>query len=362
MDDYIEVKIDVFEHTAQRARLRKTLTVSALIDEIFKEFDDIAADAPGKYALYLKGNDRPLTTGVTLAQLDIQPQDELVFNYIKQTLRQMLDPRDYAFLRDDSLNRVYEIQWQPAIIGRPTNEADHNIMLAVNLQLHPLGQTVSRKHAQITFSQGSFYIEPLAENNPILVNGKVVPLNNRKEIKNSDRILLGRNNLLMVFNTQTVSPASPAREQRSQPGLQPYIPPISTSQPARESSSNPVFSQSAPIPIEAERTFIATSAPLARLVVERALVITKAGQRLDLVNYPFVLGRDLPILSGEGDVSRRHAEINFDSITNKFSITDLQSTNGVSLDGIRVEPNRPYELRVGMRIGFGQHLICRFEN
>ena len=41
MDDYIEVKIDVFEHTAQRARLRKSLKVSGLIDEIFKEFDDI---------------------------------------------------------------------------------------------------------------------------------------------------------------------------------------------------------------------------------------------------------------------------------------------------------------------------------
>ena len=144
MDDYIEVKIDVFEHVSQRASLRKSLTVTALIGEILKEFDDISADSPGKYAVFLKGTDHPLDANSTLVQLDIQPQDELVFNYGKQTNRQMLDPKYYAALRDESQNRMYEITWQPAIIGRPTNDADHNIMLAVNLQLHP--KEIGRAH------------------------------------------------------------------------------------------------------------------------------------------------------------------------------------------------------------------------
>ena len=360
MDDYIEVRIDVFEHIAQRASLRKTLTVESLIDEILKEFDDISADSPGKYAVFLKGNDRPLDASSTLTQLDIQPQDELVFNYVKQTIRQMLDPVNYAFLKDDSLNRVYNIQWYPAIIGRPTNEADHNIMLAVNLQVHPKGPTVSRKHGQIIFSQGKFFIEPLAENNPISVNGKIVNFNTLKEIKNGDRILIGRNNLLMTFNTQMPGIAAPAvREPQSRPAPQPYNPaPVPQVPPAP--LPVPAKPVAAPLPIEDERTYIAPNPQPVSLVVERALQVNKIGQSLLISSYPFVLGRDLPILIGESEISRRHAEINYDALSKKYFVTDLQSTNGVTLDGFKIEPNRPYDLRPGARLGLGLHFLCRF--
>ncbi len=371
MDEYIDVKIDVFEHVSQRAKLRKNLTASALIEEILKEFDDISADSPGKYALYLKGIERPLNNTLTLEQLDIQPQDEIVFNYIQQTIRQMLDFKNYAFLRDDSANRIYDIQWQPAIIGRPTNEADHNINLAVNLQLHPKGQTVSRKHAQITFSEGRFYIEPLAENNPITVNGKSIEFNTRKEIKNGDRLVIGRNDLLMTFMTQASSGAA-SNEPRSQP-----VPERSREQPAPLPSqpargqpagiSTPAIkpeqrTPSYPPPAEEGKTFIGTDqTAVTYLVVERSIIPTKVGQKLSLTGYPTLLGRDIPMLSGEGEISRRHAEINIDPQTGKFYITDLQSTNGVLLQGTRIEPNRPYEILPGMRIGLGQNFLMRFE-
>src|SRR5512133_1116829 len=174
MDEYIDVKLDIFEHVGQRARLRKSLTVSGLVEEILREFDDIAADSPEKYGVFVKGMDRPLNAASTMLQLDIQPQDELVFEYVRQNIRRMLDAANYAFLRDDTNGRTYDIQWQPAVIGRPTNEAEHNIMLAVNLQLHPKGLTISRKHAEITFSDGRYFIEPLAENNPVAVNDKLI--------------------------------------------------------------------------------------------------------------------------------------------------------------------------------------------
>jgi len=360
MEEYIDVRIDVFEHTGQRARLRRNLTIGNLIDEILKEFDDISVDAPGKYAIFLKGNDQPFEESATLSQLDIQPQDELVFNYGKRTMRRMLDPRNYAFLRDDGLNRIYEIQWQPAIIGRPTNEADHNIMLAVNLQLHPKGQTVSRKHAQITFSRGSFYIEPLAQNNPIFVNGKEVHFNSIREIKNGDRIFIGRNNLPMTFNTQ-ISAQQPANELSPLPVLVSGSQPGAGSQQEIEESGPPDKNFQYSSSIEEVETFVATSSPPARLIVESALLAPKAGQILEMVNYPFLLGRDLPLLSGEGDVSRRHAEINYDARTRCFSVTDLKSTNGVTLNGVRIEPSRPYELSSGIRIGLGQHFVFRFE-
>ncbi len=361
MDEYIDVKIDVFEHTAQRARLRKTLTVSALIDEIFKEFDDIAADAPGKYALYLKGSERPLPNAATLTQLDIQPQDELIFNYTRQANRQMLDPRHYASLKDDSSGRVYQLQWQPALIGRPTNDAEHNIMLAVNLQAHPQGQTVSHTHARITFTQGSYFIESLAANNPLAVNGKALPVNTRRELKPGDHLLLGRNNLAMTFGTQPPS-GIPAAAQPPAVQAAPVIPVV---KPAKAEVEEVTYTPSTPIahpaPAQPQAVQPAAAVQVPRLLIERAQAPNKVGQRLDLTSTPVLLGRDLPFLAGEGEISRRHAEINFDARVKQYTLTDLQSTNGVTLNGVRIEPNRPFILVNGTKIGLGGSFVMRFE-
>jgi len=204
MSDYIDVKIDVFERVDQRARVLESLTPAGLIKEVLKEFDDITTDTPEKYAIYLKGMERPLNPASSMAKLDIQPQDILVFDYIRQPIRQMLDSKDYAFLRDETTGKVFDIQWQPAVIGRPDSDVGHNIILAVNVKLLPDGMTVSRKQAQITFSEGHYYIEPLAEHNPVFLNGKEIPLNSKREIKNNDRLAIGRTKISMVFETQQV--------------------------------------------------------------------------------------------------------------------------------------------------------------
>lgn len=355
MDEYIDVKLDVFEHVGQRARLRKSLTVTGLIEEILREFDDIAADSPEKYAVFLKGMDRPLNASSTMTQLDLQPQDELVFEYVRQNIRRMLNPENYAFLRDEANGRVYDLQWQPALIGRPTNEAEHNIMLAVNLQLHPKGLTVSRKHAEITFSDGRYYIEPLAENNPVAVNDKAIPFNTRRELKPGDRVMIGRNDLSLTFLTQTPVPAvqksAASRPLPSQP------PPVQPAAPER--ISQPVSAQ--PELDDGKTHLVQEGFQMARLVIEKSTTPGQVGQRLELLTYPSFVGRDIPLLSGEKDVSRQHIEVRFDPATRKFLLTDLKSTNGVSIDGNPLEPNRPYEIRTGMRIGLGPNVILRFE-
>ena len=357
MAEYIDVKIDVFEHSDQRARVLESLTPTGLIQEILKEFDDITADSPEKYAIYLKGMERPLNANYTMTQLDIQPQDELVFDYVRKTIRQMLHPSQYAILREDTTGKTFDIQWQPAVIGRPTNEVDHDITLAVNVQLIPNGMTISRKHAQITYSDGKYYIEMLAENNLLILNGKEMPLNSRKEIRNGDTLLAGRNKVPFTFIAQQVAKPA-AHEPRSQP-----IPHVA-SQPM---PSQPAMVQSAPPPPSVpagdfEGTFIGMGESVASyLVIERATTKEQAGQRIDITAYPFTLGRTIPILSVEQEVSRRHAEVNFDPQTKMFTLTDLKSTNGVTLDGKKIEPSRPYEIRVGMRIGLGKVVIVRLE-
>ena len=352
MDDYLDVKIDVFEHTGQRARLRRSLTVTALIEEILREFDDIAADSPEKYAIYLKGFDHPLKPVETLAQLDIQPQDELVFDYVRQVIRRMLDARNYASLREEGTGKEFDIQWQPAVVGRPSTDVDHNIILAVNVQLLPDGKSVSRRHAQITFSEGRYFIEPLAEQNPVFLNGKELPVHSKREIRNGDKLAFGNNKLTMTFSTQSQRDSrSVAREPVSQPVAQPASTPV---------PSSPLH-ETAPPFVDADATNLTPQVSSAVLIIEASSLPSRIGNRIDLIAFPFVIGRLLTSLSTENEVSRKHAEITFDAKRNSFLITDLKSTNGVSINGQRIPPDMPHVITPGARIGLGSTLVLRFE-
>jgi len=93
-------------------------------------------------------------------------------------------------------------------------------------------------------------------------------------------------------------------------------------------------------------------------VITRAMVQEKIGKSFEIQSFPYLVGRDVPIFTGEGEISRRHAELNYDPTSDSFSLTDLQSTNGVSLDGNMLEPNRPYKLQSGSRLGFGSNFLC----
>ena len=352
MDDYLDVKIDVFEHTGQRARLRRSLTVNSLIEEILREFDDITADSPEKYAIYLKGFDHPLKPVETLAQLDIQPQDELVFDYVRQAIRRMLEVTQYATLREDSTGKEFDIQWQPAVIGRPSTEVDHNIILAVNVQLLPDGKTVSRRHAQITFSEGRYFIEPLAEQNPVFLNGKELPIHSKREIRNGDKLAFGNSKLTMTFSSQSQGVSrSVARESASQPVSQPASTPV---------SSKPLH-ETAPPFVDSDATNFVSPSSTASLVIEAGSPAARVGERIEMIAFPFVIGRLLTGLSAENEVSRKHAEITYDARKNSYTVTDLKSTNGVSINGQKIPPDVPHLVTSGAHIGLGSIVVVRFE-
>jgi pSer/pThr/pTyr-binding forkhead associated (FHA) protein len=337
MDDYIDVKINVFEHTGQRARVKRSVTVKTLIDEILKEFDDVDADSPEKYSIQLEGIEKPLNVNQTLAQLDIQPQDELSVGYLHQTIRKMLDPKDHASLREETSNISFDIQWTPAIIGRPSTEVNHNIMLAVNMQILAVGMTISRKHAQIVFSEGSYFIEPQSANNPTLLNGKLLPPNSMNKLKSGDRLAFGQHQVSFVFTTKS----------------NPVMPAMDVSAPI----SKPVSA-----PVEDFHTRVAPArGGSANLVIEKSLNPSNIGQRIPLQSFPIILGRVIPLFSSEGDISRQHAEINFDAQANRYTLRDLNSTNGVTLNGEKIEPEVPYEIHTGTKIGLGRAMVLNFE-
>lgn len=337
--DYIELKFDIFEYAGQRAEVRKTLQVKTLIEEILREFDDIPTASHETYALYLKGTEDPLDEDKTLTELDIQPHDELVFDHLRKFIRRMLDPKDYAFVVEENTGKIFDIQWQPAIIGRPSTDMDHNIMLAVNLQLLPDGITISRKHAQITCSDGRYFIEALAENNPVYLNGKQIAINKKKEIKKKDKLQLGPRKICLSFETQDENHVSK--------------PNISVSKIKTTEAE----------PIEPLKTMIEDPSQftepikIANLILKSATGEEHIGKTIQIDDFPYRLGRANPILLNESQVSRKHIDITLDEDERKMFVTDLESTNGVSIDGKSIPANSPQEVYNGSKIGLGTVVV-----
>lgn len=98
---------------------------------------------------------------------------------------------------------------------------------------------------------------------------------------------------------------------------------------------------------------------------EVLLLVENGIRRLELYNETtFLLGRfakstprgkhvDLtPFSAQDRGVSRIHAQLHMDE--NKLYITDMDSTNGTFVDGVRLMPHQPHLLRQGSQIMLGR--------
>ncbi len=205
MSDYIELTIDVFNEVGQRVDVLRTLTVEELIDEILQEFTELAQANRQAYALSLKGASRPLVRHQTLTTQGIRAHDELVFGWAQggaKSGRLVLSEPQKAAVREGTTGRVFPIEWQPAVIGRPHSNPAMNKLLAVNLDYLPTSRRVSRRHAQIVEENGRYFIEPLSETNPTFVNYENTPLRGKRPLQSGDRIRLGGSNIVLTFALQ----------------------------------------------------------------------------------------------------------------------------------------------------------------
>ncbi len=333
-EEYIDVKFDIFEYVGQRARVRKSLNVRALKDEILREFDDIPAYDPDSYAIYIKGAEKPLDEKQTLAELDVQPQDELIFDHFRNLIRRMLPTENHAVFVDDRSGKAFSVEWQPAMIGRPGTEMDHNMILAVNLQTVPGGNWISRRHAQVTFSGGKYYIEPLAEFNQVSLNGKTLHFGKKVELKSGDKLLLGPKNLPLTFQTRGKLPKP-------------------------ESKTDPMSKAAAQVKVAEP-----PSAPSRNLDIPYATIVAASeeqnvGKVIRFEELPLVLGRMHPLLKGENQVSRQHIRIEKNPQSGQLLLVDLESTNGVTVNGAKIAPNTPVEIGNGSQIGLGNNLVMQ---
>ncbi len=79
------------------------------------------------------------------------------------------------------------------------------------------------------------------------------------------------------------------------------------------------------------------------------------GRIFMLDHFPYVIGRKDGDLNFTEDLkmSRKHAQILFEASSNAYYVVDLQSSNGVMVNGARIAAGQPARLAPGATIGFG---------
>jgi pSer/pThr/pTyr-binding forkhead associated (FHA) protein len=318
--DYLEVTINIFDYTGQRAKIRTDITVETLILEILKEFDDLDRKTPEAYALYLKGLDKPFEREQAISNLDLQTNDELELRYVNTSARENIGEAPQAYLEDTTSHNRFEISWQPAVIGRQSSDPSHSDLLAVDLSYHPAFHQVSRRSAQITYDDKGYYIESLNLNNPIQMCGEKTFINGKRLLKNGDQICFAGGKIILSFNL-----GSPE------------------------------------VPVTAAAA--AAAQPSARLIVLQSAIPEYKGVTFNIEKEEITLGRaDCDIVfTNDGRISRKHASIQYDKTTRVYHITDLGSSNGVLVRDTPIPPNTPWELKSGDLIGIGPETQLIFE-
>jgi hypothetical protein len=206
----VTISSDLFDDMNQEASLRGNISARTVIMEIQREFNL----PEGNYALRIKGKSKPLDLDRTMEQLGIQTGAELQFTRERRsaakaaaalgTSHRLLSGPKQAYLREDSTGKLFELEWQPAIIGRPdANNPVSGEALAVNLSGFEESRSVSRQHASITERNGVFFIESMAERNLAELNGSVLQIGERRSLQHGDKILIGKIALTFKFRGMT---------------------------------------------------------------------------------------------------------------------------------------------------------------
>ena len=114
----------------EKAKVRADVTVQELMNIIVTEFN---CSESSLYELVQKGANTVLETHKTLLENGIQSNEKLIFQYARNHSTST-DVPEGAVIIEDTQNRIYPIQWQPAIIGRKSmGTTEQNKLLAVDL-------------------------------------------------------------------------------------------------------------------------------------------------------------------------------------------------------------------------------------
>ena len=86
------------------------------------------------------------------------------------------------------------------------------------------------------------------------------------------------------------------------------------------------------------------------------LVRIKTGENINLNRSEFTIGKDKTkvnyCISGDSSISRVHAKITVSG--GEYMVSDMRSTNGTFVNGMKVEPGRPVPLKIGDKVVFSE--------
>jgi hypothetical protein len=192
----------------QEVSVRPNITIRSLVDEILREFSLLE----GNYSMTQAGTGKVLPLDQTLEQVGLQTGAELVFGRERRRLSQQIVMRGgqyfqtlespvRAFLREEPTGTIFDIEWQPALIGRPdAHDPSSAALLAVDLSEMAEARTVSRQHARITERNGQYFIEGIADRNPTFVNDRELVIGEKRALQSGDKICVGK--ILLRFQTE----------------------------------------------------------------------------------------------------------------------------------------------------------------
>lgn len=219
----ITIASDIFDKD-QDASIRENLPVRTLLSEIRREFQ-LPEDAV--YSLRVQSTGKVLDPEKTLEQQGVSSGAILIFNRERRAAvreaaagvggtRTPIPGPLRPFLREDSSGAIFELQFSPAIIGRPdpTNPESAEL-LAVNVGPFDSAKSVSRYHARVIEDDGEYFLESLADHNPAYLNDSIVRIGEKRLLMQGDKVRVGKIMLTFGVRVQTGNMSRPVPEQQS---------------------------------------------------------------------------------------------------------------------------------------------------
>ena len=208
--DRMKLTIDIQANDIGRkpVNLRSSLIVANLIATIKDKFS-----LDGDFELRLGNSFEALPPQRELVEAGVVEGSVLVcarvaqlsgtIEAIRRGYRQGLSKRfRRVYLQDERNLGEYNLAWQPSIIGRKNHrDPAKNRLLAVDLDGLEESLTVSRHHACITETDGSFFIESITPNNPTFMNDRPLSPGVQYPLPAGSRVRVGG----FILNFQIIS-------------------------------------------------------------------------------------------------------------------------------------------------------------
>jgi len=182
----------------------------------------------------------------------------------------------------------------------------------------------------------------------------------------SDEPFLNRNKTNAAAD-QNIHPLPSQKVVRPTPQAVATPPPMSSPRPVPTPQPTPVIPQIMQdntvvgLPINNDSTLVGFNKPVIPVLVFD-LPVGPSGNRVPVNQFPFSIGRkDTTLVLNDVSVSRSHAQISLDPNSGGFVFTDLNSSNGSFINGVKLVPNQPVAIQSGTRIRVGNTIEFTFE-